>query len=143
MHDSVTVHMAAPADEIWDLLSDVTKIGRYSPETFEAEWLDGAVAAGLVVASDADAPGTLRFSHALVREAVVAGLGPTARARAHARVAQALIAREPLDDDRVELPADRIGHCGRSAFVGNMHQRQDAFEVHHLADQVRAGAHAR
>ena len=23
-------------------MSDVTKIGRYSPETFEAEWLDGA-----------------------------------------------------------------------------------------------------
>ena len=42
MHDSVTVHMAAPAEKIWDLVSDVTKIGRYSPETFEAEWLDGA-----------------------------------------------------------------------------------------------------
>jgi len=42
MHDSVTVHMAAPPDKIWDLVSDVTKIGRYSPETFEAEWLEGA-----------------------------------------------------------------------------------------------------
>ena len=42
MQDSVTVHMAAPADKIWVLVSDVTKIGRYSPETFEAEWLDGA-----------------------------------------------------------------------------------------------------
>ena len=42
MHDAVTVHMAAPPDRIWDLVSDVTKIGRYSPETFEAEWLDGA-----------------------------------------------------------------------------------------------------
>ena len=42
MQESVTVHIAAPAQEIWDLLSDVTKIGRYSPETFEAEWLDGA-----------------------------------------------------------------------------------------------------
>jgi len=42
MRDSVTIHMAAPANEIWDLVSDVTKIGRYSPETFEAEWLDGA-----------------------------------------------------------------------------------------------------
>lgn len=42
MRDSVTVHMEAPADRIWDLLSDVTRIGRYSPETFEAEWLDGA-----------------------------------------------------------------------------------------------------
>ncbi len=42
MQDSVTVHMAAPADKIWDLVSDVTKIGSYSPETFEAEWLEGA-----------------------------------------------------------------------------------------------------
>ena len=42
MHDSVTVHMAAPADRIWELISDVTKIGRYSPETFEGEWLEGA-----------------------------------------------------------------------------------------------------
>ncbi len=42
MQDSVTVHMAAPAAQIWDLVSDVTKIGRYSPETFEAEWIDGA-----------------------------------------------------------------------------------------------------
>ena len=42
MRDSVTVHMAAPPERIWDLVSDVTRIGRYSPETFEAEWLDGA-----------------------------------------------------------------------------------------------------
>jgi hypothetical protein len=42
MHDSVTVHMAASPAAIWDLVSDVTKIGRYSPETFEAEWLNGA-----------------------------------------------------------------------------------------------------
>ncbi|HUA94543.1 MAG TPA: SRPBCC family protein [Acidimicrobiales bacterium] len=42
MQGSVTVHMDASPDRIWDLVSDVTKIGRYSPETFEAEWLDGA-----------------------------------------------------------------------------------------------------
>jgi len=34
--------MAAPADRIWRVLSDVTRIGEFSPETFEAEWLDGA-----------------------------------------------------------------------------------------------------
>jgi hypothetical protein len=34
--------MSAPAERIWDLVTDVTKIGRYSPETFEGEWLDGA-----------------------------------------------------------------------------------------------------
>jgi uncharacterized protein YndB with AHSA1/START domain len=42
MRDSVTVHMNAPAGLIWDLVSDVTRIGEYSPETFEAEWMDGA-----------------------------------------------------------------------------------------------------
>jgi uncharacterized protein YndB with AHSA1/START domain len=42
MNESVTIHMDAPPEQIWDLVSDVTKIGRYSPETFEAEWLDGA-----------------------------------------------------------------------------------------------------
>ena len=42
MHDSVTVHMDAPPEKVWALVSDVTQIGRFSPETFEAEWLDGA-----------------------------------------------------------------------------------------------------
>ena len=42
MHDSVTVHIDATPEQVWDLVSDVTKIGRYSPETFEAEWTDGA-----------------------------------------------------------------------------------------------------
>ncbi len=42
MHGEVSVHMAASPERIWDLVSDVTKIGRFSPETFEAEWLDGA-----------------------------------------------------------------------------------------------------
>lgn len=44
MQGSVTVHIQAPPEPIWDLVSDVTKIGRYSPETFEAVWLDGATA---------------------------------------------------------------------------------------------------
>jgi Polyketide cyclase / dehydrase and lipid transport len=42
MDDAVTVHMQAPARAIWELVSDVTRIGLYSPETFEAEWLDDA-----------------------------------------------------------------------------------------------------
>ena len=42
MHDSVTIHMSAPPEQVWDLVSDVTRIGSYSPETFEAEWIDGA-----------------------------------------------------------------------------------------------------
>ena len=42
MRDSVTVHMAAAPERIWEVVSDVTRIGRYSPETFEAEWTGGA-----------------------------------------------------------------------------------------------------
>ena len=34
--------MAASPDRVWALVSDVTRIGEFSPETFEAEWLDGA-----------------------------------------------------------------------------------------------------
>lgn len=42
MRGSVTVHINAPSDTVWSLISDVTQIGRFSPETFEARWLDGA-----------------------------------------------------------------------------------------------------
>lgn len=45
MRGSVTVRMNAPADRIWRLISDVTQIGRFSPETFEAEWLGGVTSA--------------------------------------------------------------------------------------------------
>src|SRR5438270_1911456 len=42
MYGSVTVHIDAPPDRVWSLVSDVTQIGRFSPETFDAEWVDGA-----------------------------------------------------------------------------------------------------
>jgi uncharacterized protein YndB with AHSA1/START domain len=42
VHDAVTVHMSAPPTAIWAVVTDVTGIGRFSPETFEAEWIDGA-----------------------------------------------------------------------------------------------------
>ena len=38
----MSVHIDAPAERVWELVSDVTRIGEFSPETFEAEWLDGA-----------------------------------------------------------------------------------------------------
>ncbi|MFA5885830.1 MAG: SRPBCC family protein [Acidimicrobiia bacterium] len=44
MKDSVTVHIAAPPETVWGLVSDITNTGKFSPETFEAEWLDGASA---------------------------------------------------------------------------------------------------
>jgi hypothetical protein len=42
MEGSATVHMAAPADKIWELIADIRSTGKFSPETFEAEWLGEA-----------------------------------------------------------------------------------------------------
>lgn len=42
MHDAVTEHVRASPEAVWALVSDITNTGRLSPETFEAEWLDGA-----------------------------------------------------------------------------------------------------
>ena len=40
--DEVSVWMDAPPAEVWDLVSDVTRIGEFSPETFEARWTRGS-----------------------------------------------------------------------------------------------------
>jgi hypothetical protein len=42
MRGSVTVHMAASPSQVWALVSDVTRVGEFSPETFEGQWLGGA-----------------------------------------------------------------------------------------------------
>jgi hypothetical protein len=39
---------ASPA-AVWSVVSDITRIGEFSPETFEAEWLGGATGPGLGV----------------------------------------------------------------------------------------------
>ena len=69
MQGSVTVHIDAPAGRVWELVSDVTRIGEFSPETFEAEWLDGASrprAGGAVprsCAAERSGPGVLDDVH--------------------------------------------------------------------------------
>lgn len=63
MQGSVTVQMAASPEVVWDLVSDVTRIGEFSPETFEAVWLGGATG---------PAPGA-RFKGHVKRN----GVGPT------------------------------------------------------------------
>ena len=42
MQGSVTVEMAASPEIVWCLVRAVTRIGEFSPETFEAVWLRGA-----------------------------------------------------------------------------------------------------
>ncbi len=38
----VSLHIDAPPEEVWALVSDVTRIGEFSPETFEARWTRGS-----------------------------------------------------------------------------------------------------
>ncbi|MGQ0623250.1 MAG: SRPBCC family protein [Sporichthyaceae bacterium] len=42
MTDSVTIQIDAAPRVVWDLVSDVTRIGEFSPETLEGRWIDGA-----------------------------------------------------------------------------------------------------
>jgi hypothetical protein len=42
MHGSATVNMSATPEQIWALVSDITRTGEFSPEVFEAVWIDGA-----------------------------------------------------------------------------------------------------
>jgi hypothetical protein len=38
----VSIHVSAPSEKVYDLVSDVTRMGEWSPETVKGEWLDGA-----------------------------------------------------------------------------------------------------
>jgi hypothetical protein len=42
LSDRASVHIAAPADRIYDIVSDITKMGRLSPECTGGSWLGGA-----------------------------------------------------------------------------------------------------
>lgn len=42
MTGSVTVHVEAAPEAVWDLVTDVTRIGEFSPETLEGRWIGGA-----------------------------------------------------------------------------------------------------
>lgn len=39
---SVTATIAAPAEVVYDLISDITRMPEFSPENIRGEWLDGA-----------------------------------------------------------------------------------------------------
>ena len=42
MSGEATVHVDAPPSRVWALISDIPRMGEWSPETYRAEWLDGA-----------------------------------------------------------------------------------------------------
>ncbi len=39
---SASCHIDAPPERVYQLVSDVTQMGEWSPETTKAEWIDGA-----------------------------------------------------------------------------------------------------
>ena len=47
MRAAVTLHMNAAPDKVWSLVADISKMGDYSPEVVETEWLDGATGPAL------------------------------------------------------------------------------------------------
>jgi uncharacterized protein YndB with AHSA1/START domain len=49
MQGEVKLRMDAPPQRVWSLVSDITNTGRFSPETFDAEWVDGATGPGVGV----------------------------------------------------------------------------------------------
>ena len=42
MQGSASVEIAAPPALVWSLVTDIERMGEWSPETYRAEWLDGA-----------------------------------------------------------------------------------------------------
>ena len=40
--DQVSIHIEAASEKVYDLVSDVTRMGEWSPETHSCEWIDGA-----------------------------------------------------------------------------------------------------
>jgi len=41
-HDSASIRIEAPADEVYQLVADVTRTPEFSPEILSCRWLDGA-----------------------------------------------------------------------------------------------------
>lgn len=39
---AATTHIAAPPEQVWALITDITRMGDWSPETVKADWLGGA-----------------------------------------------------------------------------------------------------
>jgi DNA-binding SARP family transcriptional activator len=88
------------------LLADVLRRPRFDV----ADALDAAVRAGLVAPELHGAE--QRFTHALVQETIVAGLGPQRRAGLHARVAAALEGYGADDETRTAAIAHHYAEAG-------------------------------
>ena len=84
-----------------------------------------ALRAGVLVAGGA--AGEFRFAHALVRDAIEAGMGGVERARLHRRAAEAVEASEATQSvDRDEVMFDLARHWAAAASTGTVADRATA-----------------
>jgi class 3 adenylate cyclase len=113
--------------------------------------LEAACHAGLLV--EGDQPGRYRFVHDLVREAAAARLGLTARARLHARAAEALASKDSSPSELVEhllaswslrSPADGVALAERAVrrAIGNLAFEEALALATRLDDAVEGDARA-
>ena len=42
-----TIHIDAPPERVYEMISDVTRMGEWSPETYQCEWVGGATGPAL------------------------------------------------------------------------------------------------
>jgi len=42
MHAEAATHIDAPPERVWRMVTDITRMGEWSPVTYKCEWLDGA-----------------------------------------------------------------------------------------------------
>ncbi|CUU58196.1 Transcriptional regulatory protein, C terminal [Parafrankia irregularis] len=122
VRDTVLARLAAMPAGLTRLLAAAAVVGREAalPVVTAAAGLsqagaldavDIAVAAGL---ADVPAPGRLRFTHDIVREAVLVGMGTAERARLAGLVADALVAHQGAS-----VPAAVLAHHLRVAAAGH------------------------
>ncbi len=71
------------------------------------------------------APGSVRFTHALVREALAEGMSSLRQARLHLRAADGILATMGHNDDTAEIVADHLWHA---AAVGVSGRAAEALE---------------
>jgi DNA-binding CsgD family transcriptional regulator len=104
--------------------------------------VDAAVDARLLEAAPDGV--TVRFSHALVREALYEGLAPPRRRLWHKRVAEALLAQPSPDPDRVAFHLQRSGDARAAEWLIRAGERaQQAYALLTAAERFEAALHLR
>ncbi|MBV8981203.1 MAG: SRPBCC family protein [Acidimicrobiia bacterium] len=68
------VHVNAPPEKVYDLVSDVTRMGEWSPETVKCEWIDGA--SGPAVGARFKGTNKRKFARWSTKPTVVAASAP-------------------------------------------------------------------